>query len=161
MQHRKYSSSLRERVLTTSSTFGRIVPAQIGDMYGVFNVMIVLTFLGGIFNFAVWLPADSNAPRIVFAVLYGFTSGCTFSIIPAMVASISDVRKLGVRTGSLYAVSAIGVLVGSPIGGAIVNRQHGGYSGLIIFSGLSILLGTAFAVWSRQALVGRKIYAKV
>lgn len=132
-----------------------------GDMYGVFNVMIAHTLLCAVFVLAVWLPAQSTAPLIVFGVLYGYTSGCTFSIIPAMVASISDVRKLGVRSGSMYAVSAVGALIGSPIAGAIVNRQNGGYSGLIIFSGVSLIIGTAFAVLSRQSLVRPKLRAKV
>lgn len=123
--------------------------------------MILMTILGGVFNLAVWLPAHANAPLIVFSVLYGFTSGCTLSIIPAMVASISDVRKLGVRTGSLYAVSAIGALTGSPIAGAIVNRQHGAYSGLIIFAGVNIMIGAGFAILSRYKLVGLKLNVKV
>ena len=107
-----------------------------------------------------WLPAQSNAPIIVFGALYGFTSGCTFSIIPAMIASFSDVRKMGVRTGSLYGVSAFGALIGSPIAGAIVNAQNGGYSGLIIFSGVNLIVGTVMAIFSRQSLVGVKFLTK-
>jgi MFS family permease len=142
------------------STFGRIIPAYFGDRYGVFNVMILNTALCGIFVLAVWLPSHSNAPIIVFSILYGFVSGCTLSIIPAMVASISDIRKLGARVGSLYAMSAVGALIGSPIGGAIVNRQNGGFSGLVTFSGVALLIGTGFAAASRQALVGKKLIAK-
>lgn len=130
-------------------------------MYGVFNMMILHTLLGGIFVLAVWLPAQSNAPLIVFGVLYGYVSGCTFSIIPAMVASISDVRKLGARSGSLYAVSAVGALIGSPIAGAIVNSQNGGYSGLIIFSGVILLVGTTAAILSRYSIVGLRLIVKV
>jgi predicted MFS family arabinose efflux permease len=137
------------------------VPAQLADMYGVYNIMIVHTIACAIVNLALWLPARSNAPIIAFAALYGFTSGCTLSIIPAMVARISDVRELGVRSGSLYAVSSIGVLIGSPVAGAIVNSQHGGFSGLIIFGGTTMLVGSAFAIWSRTALVGFKLKAKM
>ena len=141
-------------------TFGRIVPAHFGDVYGVFNVMISLTMFSGIISLALWLPAHSNASIIVYAALYGFASGCTLSIIPAMVATLSDVRKLGVRNGALYSFSAIGVLTGSPIAGSIVNRQHGGYSGLIIFTGVNLLIGTVFAILSRATQVGFKIMAK-
>lgn len=77
-----------------------------------------------------------------------------------MVASISDIRKLGARVGSLYAVSAFGALIGSPIGGAIVNKQNGGFSGLVIFSGVALLIGTAFAAASRHVLVDKKLIAK-
>jgi MFS family permease len=77
--------------------------------------MIVLTVLGGIITLVLWLPTSSNAAVIVYAVIYGFASGCTFSIIPAMIASLSrlDVSKLGTRTGALYAFSSVGVLIGS------------------------------------------------
>jgi MFS family permease len=123
--------------------------------------MIVNTMLCAVLTLGLWLPASSNAPLIVYAILFGFASGCTFSILPAMVASFSDPRKMGVRSGSMYVLSAFGALVGSPIGGAIVGRQDGGYSGLIVFAGVALLVGTGFAVASRQALVGRKMYAKV
>jgi predicted MFS family arabinose efflux permease len=130
-------------------------------MYGVFNVMIVLTIFSAIINLALWLPAHANAPIIVFAILYGFASGCTLSILPAMVAKLSDVRKLGVRNGALYAVASTGVLVGSPIGGAIQSRQHGAYSGLIIFGGVCLAVGAAFAVFSRTVQVGLTVRAKI
>ena len=141
--------------------FGRILPAQLGDMYGVFNVMVFNTLLGGIFILAVWLPAQGNAPLIVFSILYGFTSGCTFSIIPAMIASFSEIRQLGARTGALYCVSSFGALLGSPIAGAIIKSQHDGSSGMIIFGGVILLVGTAFALSSRIALAGYKLRVKV
>lgn len=123
--------------------------------------MILNTLFGGIITLALWLSAKAPAPLIVYAALYGFASGCTLSIIPAMVATISDVRKLGVRTGALYAFSSVGALVGSPIAGAIVNDQHGGFSGLIIFCGVALLVGTAFAVASRMAQVGLALKKKI
>lgn len=123
--------------------------------------MIPLTLLGGIFTLTVWLTAHSAASVIVYAALYGFTSGCTLSIIPAMVASFSDVRSIGTRNGSLYGVAAFGVLIGSPVAGAIAGDQDGSFSGLIIFCGVSILVGTVFAVMSRWALVGAGCRIKV
>ncbi|OAQ82558.1 monocarboxylate permease-like protein [Purpureocillium lilacinum] len=148
-------------VVNAASTFGRIIPAHFGDKYGVFNVMILLTILSGISILAVWLPAHSNAPLIVFAAIYGFTSGCTLSIIPAMVASMSDASKLGTRNGSLYGFAAIGVLVGSPIGGAITNAQDGKFSGLIVFCGICLLLGAGVTIMSRHALIGSVLRKKV
>lgn len=144
-------------IINASSTFGRIVPAHFGDRYGVFNVFIIMTGLGGIFTLAIWLGAQSNAGAIVYAVLYGFTSGCTFSILPAMVASISDVKQMGTRTGSLYAVSAFGALTGSPIAGAI---SKDGFSGLITFCGVLLLGGMLFCVLSRVKLTGPRLMAK-
>lgn len=142
-------------------TFGRILPAHIGDTFGVFNVMIILSTFGAVMTLALWLPAASNAPIIVYAVMYGFASGCTLSIIPAMVAKLGHISQLGARSGALYAFSSFGVLIGSPIGGAIQNRQHGRYSGLIVLTGVALLIGTFLAVLSRTALIGFKLKVKI
>lgn len=130
-------------IINAASIFGRIFPGHLGDVYGVFNVAIVFTLISGIISLALWLPAASNAPIIVFAVIYGFASGLTLTIIPALVAAISDIRKLGIRVGTLYAFSAFGALAGSPIAGAIVTSQNGGYSGLKIFCGVMLLTVSA------------------
>jgi MFS family permease len=132
-----------------------------GDVYGVFNVMIIFTLLGGIISLALWLPASGNAAIITFAALYGLASGCTFSIIAALVAQISDVRELGSRTGLLYAASSFGVLVGSPIAGAIVTSENGGFTGLKIFCGVTLIGATVFISFSRHALVGFVLFRKI
>ncbi|RKL42731.1 hypothetical protein BFJ63_vAg8426 [Fusarium oxysporum f. sp. narcissi] len=148
-------------IVNAASTFGRLVPAYFGDRIGVFNVMIPLTLLGGIFTLTVWLTAHSTASVIAYAALYGFASGCTLSIVPAMVASFSDVRSIGTRSGALYGVAAIGALIGSPVAGAIVSAENGSFSGLIIFCGVTILAGAVFATMSRQALTGGQWMKKV
>ncbi|KAF4428238.1 monocarboxylate transporter 2 [Fusarium acutatum] len=148
-------------IVNAASTFGRLVPAYFGDRIGVFNVMIPLTLLGGIFTLTVWLTAHSTASVVAYAALYGFASGCTLSIVPAMVASFSDVRSIGTRNGALYGVAAIGVLIGSPVAGAIVSAEDGNFSGLIIFCGVTILAGAVFAIMSRQALTGGQWLKKV
>ncbi|KAG4437314.1 hypothetical protein IFR05_007210 [Cadophora sp. M221] len=147
-------------IINAASIFGRIFPAHLGDVYGVFNVCIIFTLFTGVISLALWLPAASNAPIIVFAVLYGFASGLTLAIIPALVASISDIQKLGFRVGALYAFSSFGALFGSPVAGAIVTSQHGGYSGLKIFCGVTLIAGGVFIVFSRIKLVGPGLLVK-
>jgi MFS family permease len=154
-------------ILNAASTFGRIIPAHFGDMYGVFNILIILTGLGALINVCFWLPSTvmplghTNALIIVFTILYGFASGCIFSIIPALIAKISpDLRKLGVRTGSLYAISATGVLIGSPIAGVIASGKGNGFLGLTLFSGVLLTIGTFFVICSRVKLTGLKFLVK-
>ncbi|KAI1186431.1 major facilitator superfamily domain-containing protein [Nemania serpens] len=147
-------------IVNAASIFGRIFPAHLGDVYGVFNVCIIFTVFSGVITLAIWLPAASAAPVIVYAILYGFASGLTLAIIPALVASISDIRKLGFRVGTLYAFSSFGTLFGSPIAGAIVGAQNGSYTGLKIFCGLTLLTGGAFVIMSRIMLVGPGLLIK-
>ncbi|KAI0097353.1 major facilitator superfamily domain-containing protein [Nemania sp. FL0031] len=147
-------------IINAASIFGRIFPAHLGDVYGVFNICIIFTLFSGIISLALWLPAASVAPVVVYAVLYGFASGLTLAIIPALVASISDIRKLGFRVGTLYAFSSFGTLFGSPIAGAIVGAQNGSYTGLKIFCGLTLITGGLFIIASRINLVGPGLLVK-
>jgi MFS family permease len=154
-------------ILNGASTFGRIIPAHFGDLIGVFNVMISMTGMGAIVALVFWLPStvmtsgSTNAMIIVFTVAYGFASGCIFSIVPAMIAKISpDLRKLGVRTGSLYSVAATGVLIGSPVAGRIAAVDGNGFLGLTLFSGLLLIIGTMFVILARLKLTGMHLMAK-
>lgn len=64
-----------------------------------------LKFSQGIIILALWLPATANAGIITFTALFGFGSGAFVSLSPSVIAQISDVRQIGVRTGSFFAVS--------------------------------------------------------
>lgn len=76
-----------------------------------------------------WIPAETNAPIIAFAALFGFGSGAFVSLAPSVIAQISDVREIGVRTGSFFAVISVAALISQPIGGAIITRWNGAYTG--------------------------------
>ncbi|MCJ1307749.1 hypothetical protein MMC25_001397 [Agyrium rufum] len=131
-------------VLNASSIFGRTIPGYIADRVGRYNVMIVTTFFSGITVLAIWLPSTSNAPIIVFSALYGFASGAFVSMAPAVIAQISDVREIGVRNGTLFFCVSVGALVGTPIGGALITQDNGGYKHLQIFSGTLLLAVTKY-----------------
>ena len=143
------------------SIIGRTLPAGLADKYGRFNVLIVQAWLAAIFVLALWIPANSNLALILFAVFFGFASGTIVSMTPALVAQISDVRQIGVRTGTLYTFVAIAVLVGNPIGGALVSQDNGSYVHLQIYAGCTMIAGTLFLMASRISLVGWKLAVKV
>ena len=115
----------------------------------------------GIVTLALWLPAAANAPVIVFAALYGFGSGAFVSAAPSAIAQISDVRKIGVRTGTLFAIISVAALVGSPIGGALVDDDHGKYRDLQIYAGIMCTAGAAVLLTARLVLSGPKLMVKV
>ena len=141
-------------ILNAVSFFGRTIPGFLADKIGRFNMMVIMCgFTGalptpvqerhgmtdhssGITILALWLPAKSNAPIIVFAALFGFGSGAFVSLAPSVIAQISDVRQIGVRTGSFFAVISVAALISQPIGGALVTRWHGSYTGLQIYAGV-------------------------
>ena len=144
-------------ILNAASIFGRTLPGFAADKLGRFNAMIVTSFLSTILVLGLWLPARGNAPYIVFAALFGFSSGAFVSLAPSLVAQISDVRQIGVRTGSMFAVISISALVGTPIGGALVSEEDGNYTHLIIFCGIMMLGGSCLFTLARASLAGIKI----
>ena len=116
-----------------------------------------MTYFSAILVLALWLPARSNPAIITFAALYGFGSGAFVSMAPALVAQISDVRKIGVRTGSLFAIVSVAALFGNPVGGALITHDHGGFKGLQIFGGVMMLAGSTVFVAARVKLAGFKL----
>ncbi|KAI5806161.1 major facilitator superfamily domain-containing protein [Geopyxis carbonaria] len=144
-------------ILNGVSVFGRIIPGYIGDKVGRFNTMAVIATASGILVLALWLPSSGNAATIVFAALYGFTTGAFVSIAPALIAQISDIREIGLRSGALFATVSLGALTGSPIGGALVDRYDGGYKGLQIFAGVCLMGGAVMFTAVRMLLSKGKI----
>ena len=148
-------------VLNAVSVFGRTIPGWIADRVGRFNTMVVTSFLSCILVLGLWLPSRGNVPIILFAALYGFSSGAFVSLAPALVAQISDIRQIGVRVGTMFAVISVAGLVGNPIGGALVTAEDGGFTHLQIFCGVMMFAGGACFVAARASLVGWKMGMKV
>ena len=108
--------------------------------------MILTTVLSSVMVLALWLPSHGNVPIITFAGFYGFFSGAFVSLGPAVIGQISEIREIGVRTGTVYALVSIAALTGSPIAGALVSRKHGQFQYLQIFCGVTMVVGTALFV---------------
>lgn len=118
--------------------------------------MIFISGLSGIITLALWVPGKSTATTIVYGAVFGFASGGFISLLPAVVAQISDIREIGTRSGIAFFTSALGALTGSPIGGAIVNSNGGSFLGLQIFCGVVMSTAMLWFVGSRFFQVGFK-----
>lgn len=149
-------------ILNATSVFGRTIPGYLADRFGRFNVTIIVILFSAIIVLALWLPARANAPIIVFAALYGFGSGAFVSLAPALIAQISDVRQIGVRTGTLFAIVSVAALVGNPIGGALVTSSGpDAFTHLQIFAGVTLFAGAVVIGVARWALVRSRLLVKV
>lgn len=117
--------------------------------------------LTAIFILALWIPATSNAGQLVFAPLFGFASGAAIGLTPALIAQISPIREIGTRTGTIFGIGAIGALTGSPIGGALITRDHGEFLYLQLFGGIVCLTGSVFYVITRVVIGGVSLKKKI
>ncbi len=115
-----------------------------------------------------WIPSalsHSPAPTIIFSALFGLPLGCFAAILPALVAQITtDVRKIGVRLGATFFVTAWAGLTGQPIAGALQQRGQGlgrmEFVYLKVFCGVTIALGAAFLTAARISSKGWKLLKK-
>lgn len=142
-------------IMNGASFFGRTIPNAMADKLGRFNVLIVMVLLTGVITLGLWSPGHSNAAIIVFAAVFGVTSGACIGLTPPLVMNITkDPREVGFRIGAALAVAGIGALTSPPIAGAIAAHSGGSYSNAAIFSGVSFLLSTVFLIWLRGAYAG-------
>jgi MFS family permease len=147
-------------ILNAGSVFGRLVPNYLADKMGPINVIFPYIGICGILAFC-WIRINTEAGLLVFAILYGYFSGAFVSLPPAVIASLTkDMSRLGTRMGMFFFISSIGVLVGTPISGALITSAGGSYVTAQVYSGVLLLASFAFAAASRFAVTGFKLMAK-
>ena len=89
---------------------GRVIMAALADKYGYFNMMSVISLSSAVAIFALWIPFDyysSHAALIVFAIVYGYTSGGFISLLMPCTAKSGSLETLGTRFGTFQLIMAI------------------------------------------------------
>jgi MFS family permease len=142
-------------IMNTGSVFGRLLPPFLADKLGRVNVVAVSCLACHLLVLCLWLPSSGTGATIAFAILFGFASGAVVAILPAVVAQISDVREIGLRSGVLFFCVALGVLIGSPIGGQLINS--GGERAMQGFGGGMGMLGLVCFLVLRYRLGGFRL----
>lgn len=146
-------------ILNAASVPGRIIPNFIGDYIGPLNVLIPAAFMTGIMAL-IWIGVTSFAGIITFACFYGFFSGAFVSIAPvAIVVLTPDLRKIGTRMGHSFFISSFGLLIGTPVSGAILEST-GRYLGVQLFAGIVLVATGSMFLASRFCKVGWKFIVK-
>ncbi|KAK6844286.1 hypothetical protein PG995_014396 [Apiospora arundinis] len=144
-------------ILNAGSTFGRIFPNYAADKTGPLNIFIPTCFALAVLSFA-WMAIHNTADLIVFTIIYGFFSG-TFLTLPfSTVVTLSPhMGVVGVRMGMACAIGSLGLLVGTPLAGAILTH---GWPALQAFGGTTLLIATIAMSASRISKVGWRVTAK-
>lgn len=108
-------------ILNAASLFGRIIPGLIADKLGSLNLLVFATIASGIVAFG-WFGVVNLAGVVVFCIFYGFLSGAVVSLPPTVVAGISpELSLIGTWMGMSFSLAGLGLLVGNPIAGVIIN----------------------------------------
>lgn len=145
-------------ILNTASIFGRIFPNIAADRIGAFNTIVPCAILAGILSLCL-IPISSVGPIIVFLILYGFFSGSFVSLPPTILVHLSPKRSvIGTRMGMCFAITSIGLLIGTPIAGAILDAR--GFTSVWIFGGVLTIAGGCCMALGRGAKVGWSVMKK-
>lgn len=139
-------------IINGGSVLGLLVPNFLADRTGPLNMQIVFGLVAAILAFC-WISIRNTGGIIAFAILYGFFSGTFVSLAgPIMVSLSPNYATVGTRMGMALGSSGVGLLIGSPIAGAIL-RNHG-WSGLQAWCGALLTLSYLSMLSARLAKVG-------
>jgi MFS family permease len=155
-------------ILNACGIAGRLLPNLISDLWlGPLNTMIPLTLISSLLIY-IWIiitPTHSSlAGYMAFAGIYGFVSSGVLSVFPAVCASLVPPEKaqmVGVRLGMVMTCISIPVMIGPPIGGALIQACNGGYIGAQVFFGSVLLVALGFLVALRFARIGRRVVVRI
>lgn len=161
------SPNIYEYILTianAASLFGRIVPGYMGDHIGRLNALIPFVALSGITIFVFWMPSQSAALTIVFAVTYGAASGSVISLFSSAIGQLFGLKGLPSRLTMLFITNSVPSLIGPVIAGSFIpndtNLGDAGFSKLMIFSGVCFLASAGFLIYLRIS-ISKKLFVFV
>ncbi|KAK9470914.1 MFS general substrate transporter [Dipodascopsis tothii] len=158
-----FSSELADylvSIMNAGSFLGRVSIGMLADKVGPYNCYAFASAASGLLTVALWLPATGHVPIILYAVLFGYASGATISLMPAVIASISPVHEIGTRMGAISGVGSLAALSGMPIAGALLKFDKGSYYGLAIWGGVMLFAAGAFVSTTRVLVFGSQLKKK-
>lgn len=146
-------------IINTGSIFGRIIPNLVADTTGPLNMIIPCCIISGILSLCL-IPIRGVAGLIVVCILYGFFSGALVSLPPTIFVHLSPNRgMIGTRMGMGFSIISIGLLLGTPICGWILDGSSFTY--VWVFGGLCVIAGSLLMIGSRVAKGGMSLMVKV
>ena len=125
---------------------GRLIPMYVADRYfRPTHVGLSINLITALLLF-VWIAVKSTASMYGFAVV----------LFPATMADLTiDPRKTGTHFGMGFALSTFGVIIGSPVRGALIEYKHGEYLYAQVFAGSCGIMGF-FCVGFAASIHGKK-----
>ncbi|SCO91259.1 related to monocarboxylate transporter [Fusarium oxysporum] len=146
-------------ILNAASVFGRIIPNYMADTSGPLNMMMICAMVSGILVFCL-VAITKTSSLIVFCILYGFFSGAFVSLIPPILTLLSPkLGVIGTRMGMCFTIVAVGLLLGTPIAGAILSSH--GFNAVWIYGGVFTLVGSACIIGARMFQAGWMVMTRV
>lgn len=74
-----------------------------------------------------------------------------------LVAQISSIRQMGVRSGVLFFVVGVAALIGVPVGGRLLERREDGWMVMQAFAGGCMGVAAGVLVVAREVALGGRV----
>lgn len=149
-------------MLNAASIFGRVIPAIVADKVGPLNMLIPTSIVTAVIAYCV-IAVDNFGGIIAIAVFYGLSSGTYISLPPAIFVQLTphDKRHLiGTRMGMGFTIMGLGILIGTPVAGAIAGSKNN-FTGVYIWSGTTLVAACLGFLFVRYLRAGFKLMVKV
>ncbi|GIJ86428.1 hypothetical protein Asppvi_005317 [Aspergillus pseudoviridinutans] len=154
-------------IMNAAGMVGRLLPNALADKVGNLNVIVPCAYISGIVVLC-WISVHHLGNLIATSIMYSFFSGGLMALPPAVLVALSpSLNQIGVRVGMALTIGSLGVLIGSPIAGAILSRQsnhdnpgmEGGldYTGTLVFTGTALLVCGGLMSATRVIKKGAKL----
>jgi len=145
-------------IMNAASVPGRIFPSMIADKIGNLSVMVPAVLVSGIVLLG-WIAVETQSALIGVSVLIGLTSGSIQAVLAAVVPFLMpDLSKIGTNIGMTLFAAGLGLLIGSPVAGAILDEQSKGsvldFKGCMAFAGSTVVVGGLLLAVVRVMKIG-------
>lgn len=131
------------------STIGRILSGFIAASVGPLELATLALSCCAVLLFS-WIAVRGSAGIIIWSIFWGLMSSVIVAlpgaIIPLLCPSSS---VIGTRTGMYWAVAGLGILIGSPVAGALIISGPTGtvWWHLQVFAGLCMVIGATLHIY--------------
>ncbi|KAK9441950.1 Major facilitator superfamily domain, general substrate transporter [Metarhizium brunneum] len=136
-------------ILNGVSVIGRLVAGLAAAIFGPTETIAVSLVAASVLLFC-WIPVDTVAGTIVWAIFWGMVSGILVTLPGAFIPLFCpSVTVIGSRTGMYWSWVGLGMLIGSPIGGAIYDVKSAGsdYWRLQVFAGVFMMAAALLTIY--------------
>lgn len=145
-------------IINGTSTIGRILAGFAAARLGPLELTSFALGACAILLFS-WISVYSSTAIVVWSVFWGVLSSVVVALPGAIIPLLCPSRNvIGTRTGMYWAVAGLGVLIGSPIGGALIVPRSSGvvWWHLQVFSGLCMAFATVWCAYPKICIARQK-----
>jgi predicted MFS family arabinose efflux permease len=150
-------------IINGASAVGRILIGLIAAKFGPTETITVSAGLASVILFC-WIPVDTAAGIYAWSVFWGLFSGAIVALPGAFIPLFCpDINLIGTRNGMYWVWTAVGMLIGSPIGAAIYDPKSAqkGWWKLQVFSAVFMMAAAIISVYPSMHLRRKARAAKV